>query len=255
MTALAPADHVVLSARDLCKAFGGVQVARHLQFDLRRGARHALIGPNGAGKTTLLNLLTGRLSADSGAIFIAGEEVTHLPPEARVKRGLARTFQINSQFRSLSVLDNVCLAAAEHAGVGRCWWRGRYPAHVVDASRALLRQLDLWRHADTIVGELPYGRQRILEIAMALALEPSVLLLDEPAAGVPSSETRVVLDVVEGLAPDIAVLLIEHDMGVVFRVAREITVLVQGAILMTGTPEMVENDTRVREIYLGKRRG
>jgi branched-chain amino acid transport system ATP-binding protein len=254
MTALAPAD-VVLSARDLCKAFGGIQVARHLAFDLKRGARHALIGPNGAGKTTFLNLLTGRLSADSGAIFIAGEDVTHLPPEARVKRGLARTFQINSQFRSLTVLDNVCLAAAEHAGLGHCWWHGGYPSHVVDASLALLRRLDLWRHADTIVGELPYGRQRIIEIAMALALEPSVLLLDEPAAGVPSSDTRLVLDVVEGLAPDIAVLLIEHDMGVVFRVAREITVLVQGAILMTGSPEMVEQDARVREIYLGKRRG
>jgi branched-chain amino acid transport system ATP-binding protein len=238
----------------LRKEFADFTAVQDSTFTVRDGEFFCLLGPSGCGKTTTLRMIAGLELPTSGQIFLGDEDVTRLPPAQRVKRGLARTFQINSQFRSLTVLDNVCLAMAEQADLGHCWWRGRYLAHVIEASLALLRQLDLWRHADTIVGELPYGRQRILEIAMALALKPSVLLLDEPAAGVPSSETRVVLEVVEGLAPDIAVLLIEHDMGVVFRVAREITVLVQGAILMTGAPEMVEQDARVREIYLGKRR-
>src|SRR5262249_2802962 len=153
------------------------------------------------------------------------------------------------------VLENVCLAAAEHGGLGHCWWRSSYPLHIVDECTMLLQQVGLAPYAGTVVAELPYGRQRILEIAMALALKPSVLLLDEPRAGAPSSETRLILDVIEALSPHIAVLLIEHDMHVVFRVANEITVLVQGAILMTGSPEVVENDARVREIYLGARRG
>jgi branched-chain amino acid transport system ATP-binding protein len=246
---------VILATRNLNKSFGGVRVARNIEFELKQGARRALIGPNGAGKTTFVNLLTGRLEPDAGTILLGDQNVTHLPPEARVKRGLARTFQINSQFRALTVIENVCLAAAEHNGLGHCWWRSSYPSHVVDQCIVLLRQVGLASYAGSVVAELPYGHQRILEIAMALALKPSVLLLDEPAAGVPSSETRLILDVIDALSPHIAVLLIEHDMRVVFRVASEITVLVQGEILMTGSPEAIENDPRVREIYLGARRG
>jgi len=248
-------DDIILSTQGLTKSFGGVQVARHIDFNIGRGARRALIGPNGAGKTTFINLLTGRVSPDSGTVLFAGQDVTHLPPEARVKRGIARTFQINSQFRALTVLENVCLAATERQGLGGCWWRSSYPSHVVDECVALLRRVGLLPYAGVVVAELPYGHQRILEIAMALALDPSVLLLDEPAAGVPSSDTHLILDVIDALSQDIAVLLIEHDMRVVFRVASEITVLVQGAILMTGSPAVVENDARVREIYLGARRG
>jgi branched-chain amino acid transport system ATP-binding protein len=251
----AGADDIILSTQGLTKSFGGVQVARNIDFDLRQGARRALIGPNGAGKTTFINLLTGRISPDAGTVSFAGQDVTRLPPETRVKRGIARTFQINSQFRALTVLENVCLAAAEHNGLGHCWWRSSYPAHVVNECAALLRHVGLAPYAGSVVAELPYGHQRILEIVMALALKPSVLLLDEPAAGVPSSDTHLILDVIDALAPDIAVLLIEHDMRVVFRVANEITVLVQGAVMMTGSPDAVENDARVREIYLGARRG
>lgn len=251
----ASAEDIILSTEGLTKSFGGVQVAREIDFRLKKGARRALIGPNGAGKTTFINLLTGRLTPDAGAVYFDAQNITSLPPEARVKRGIARTFQINSQFRSLTVLENVCLAAAEHDDMGHCWWRPGYPSHIVDECAALLRQVGLISYAGSIVAELPYGHQRILEVAMALALKPTVLLLDEPAAGVPSTDTHLILDLIDDLSQDIAVLLIEHDMNVVFRVASEITVLVQGAVLMTGSPEAVENDVRVREIYLGARRG
>ena len=240
----------------LSKSFGALPVAQAIDFALAPGARHALIGPNGAGKTTFVNLITGRLRPDAGAIRVAGEDVTRLGQARRVKRGLARTFQINQLFRGLSTLENVLIAVAEREGVAGHMFRvaGSRPA-IVEEAHALLERFGLADDAARPVGDLAYGRQRLVEMAIALGLKPKVLLLDEPAAGVPSNETRIILDAVEALPDDIAVLIIEHDMDLVFRFAREITVLVQGAVLTRGTPEAIRADRRVREVYLGERHG
>ena len=236
-----------LETRSLCKSFGALTVAEEINFRLEPGARHALIGPNGAGKTTFVNMLTGRLAPSSGSIILGGEEVTRLSQEQRVKRGLGRTFQINTLFRSLPVLDNVALAIAERLGVGRRLFR---PAirhkEVLDESMALLASLGIADIAQTPVNGLPYGKQRLVEIAIALGLKPRVLLLDEPAAGVPS---------LESLPSDIAILIIEHDMDLVFKFARRITVLAQGAVLTEGTPAEIAADAQVRQVYLGERNG
>ncbi|MBL8699539.1 MAG: ABC transporter ATP-binding protein [Alphaproteobacteria bacterium] len=245
-----------IAARGLSKSFGALAVAQSIDFTLERGARHALIGPNGAGKTTFVNLLTGRLQADAGTIELAGVDVTRESQAARVKRGLARTFQINQLFRGLSVLENVTLAVSENAGkAGDMFRAAGSKREIVARAFALLEDLGLADDALTPVRALAYGRQRLVEIAIALGLEPKVLLLDEPAAGVPSTESRVILDVIAGLPADIAVLIIEHDMDLVFRFAREITVLVQGAVLTRGTPQAIRSDPRVREVYLGERHG
>lgn len=243
----------VLEIRDLNKNFGAIQVSRNVNLTIEKGARHALIGPNGAGKTTLVNLITGVLQGTSGQILLNGEDITSLSQAARTRKGMARTFQINQLFRGLSVLENVYLAIAERTGVSSGLWR---PAGVERAviAEALehLASLGLADDADKHVNELPYGRQRLIEIAIALAQKPRVLLLDEPAAGVPSSESHLILDVVAALDPDIAVLIIEHDMDVVFRFAKEITVLVQGAVFTHGTPEQIMKDEQVRAVYLGE---
>jgi branched-chain amino acid transport system ATP-binding protein len=212
-----------------------------------------LIGPNGAGKTTFINLITGRLEPSAGRIMLGGRDITALPQAARVRRGLGRTFQINTLFRGLSVLENVCLAVAEHEGVGGDMLRppGAQRA-VLEAGYALLERLRIADDALVPMKELPYGKQRLVEIAIALALRPTVLLLDEPAAGVPSGEIAIILDVIEQLPSDIAVLIIEHDMELVFRFARRITVLVQGSVLIEGAPADIAADARVREVYLGE---
>jgi ABC-type branched-subunit amino acid transport system ATPase component len=238
----------------LAKQFGALVVANNIDFQLQAGARHALIGPNGAGKTTFVNLITGRLAPSAGRILLNGADVTALPQEARVRRGLGRTFQINMLFKGLSVLENVCLAMAEQAGIGGQMLRlVGARRDVVEQAFALLERLGIAGDAARLVSELPYGKQRLVEIAIAMALNPSVLLLDEPAAGVPSAENRIILDVVAQLPESVAVLIIEHDMELVFRFARRITVLVQGAILMEGTPAEIAADPRVREVYLGER--
>ncbi len=239
----------------LHRRFGALIVANEINFRLEPGARHALIGPNGAGKTTFINLITGRLAPSAGRVLLNGDDITGLSQAARVRRGLGRTFQINTLFRGLSVLENVCLAVGEREGAGGAMFRlvGARP-RVIEEAYALLEQLRLGDDALMPVKEMPYGKQRLVEIAIALGLRPSVLLLDEPAAGVPSAESAIILDVIERLPNDIAVLIIEHDMELVFRFARRITVLVQGAILLEGTPAEIAADTRVREIYLGERR-
>ncbi len=248
------ADAPALETRGLCKSFGALAVASDIDFRLERGARHALIGPNGAGKTTFINLVTGRFPPSAGQIFLGDADVTALAPAQRVKLGLARTFQINTLFRGLTVLENVCMATSERLGRAGDLFRpaGSRP-EVIDGAYAALERLGLADDAARLVRELPYGRQRLVEIAVALSLEPEVLLLDEPAAGVPSTESGIIVDVIESLSPDIAMLIIEHDMELVFRLARRITVLVQGKVLVVGTPQEIAADPRVREVYLGER--
>src|SRR3954463_8605586 len=243
----------MLSARNLNKRFGSLVVAQDLSLELPPGVRYALIGPNGAGKTTLINLLTGMLAPDSGRIFLGGDEITGLKPEARVRQGLARTFQINTVFPQLTPLESVAIAVLERERHAHNWWRG-LPAFApaIDEAQAILERLRLAGVADRPTRELAYGQQRLLEIALALAPRPRVLLLDEPAAGVPKDESAELFSVIAGLARELTILFIEHDMNVVFRFASRIIVMVGGRILLQGTPEEVRSDARVREVYLGK---
>ena len=242
----------LLETRELCMSFGALEVARDIDFRLEAGARHALIGPNGAGKTTLVNLLTGLLQPSRGSVHLKGEDVTALAQAKRVKRGIARTFQINQLFRGLTVLENVCIAVAERLGAGGSMLRpaGRRTDVIENASH-LIGMLKLDEDAGRRVGELPYGRQRLVEIAIALGLNPRVLLLDEPAAGIPSAESHILLDAIATLPKDIAVLIIEHDMDLVFRFAERITVLVSGAIFAEGAPAEIAANAQVRSVYLG----
>jgi branched-chain amino acid transport system ATP-binding protein len=242
-----------LEIRNLNKSFGALAVARDINLALPRGARHALIGPNGAGKTTLVNLITGVLRPSAGKVLLGEEDITSLPQAARTRRGIARTFQINQLFRGLTVLENVYLAVAERLrACGRLWRPAGAEREVIDQALAQLEALRLADDALKLVRELPYGRQRLVEIAIALAQHPRVLLLDEPAAGVPSSESHLILDVIASLDPEIAILIIEHDMDVVFRFASRITVLVAGAVLTEGSPLEIRADARVRAVYLGE---
>ena len=245
-----------LRTEGLTKSFGSLSVARDISIALPRGARHALIGPNGAGKTTLINLITGMLRPDGGDILLGGEPITALAPSDRVRRGLVRTFQINTLFPNLNALEAVTLAVCEREGVAQRWWQ-RVTAHsgAIDEAHAILSTLMLGQDCYRPTRELPYGRQRLLEIALALATRPKVLLLDEPAAGVPRDESKELFEVVSNLSRDISVLFIEHDMNFVFRFASRIIVMVGGTILLEGTPDEIAADARVREVYLGKSHG
>jgi branched-chain amino acid transport system ATP-binding protein len=243
----------VLETQALCKSFGALTVADRIDFRLDAGARHALIGPNGAGKTTFVNMLMGVVRPSSGHVLLAGEDVTRAPQAARVKKGLGRTFQVTSLFRSLPLVDNVALGVAERRGTAHDMWRPA-TAHkeVREESLELLSRLGLADDAEVRVADLPYGKQRLVEIAIALGLKPKVLLLDEPAAGVPSQEVNRILATLDRLPAEIAILIIEHDMDLVFRFARRITVLVQGQVLVEGPPEEIARDRRVHEVYLGE---
>jgi branched-chain amino acid transport system ATP-binding protein len=242
-----------LQTEKLCKSFGALTVAQSIDFRLEPGARHALIGPNGAGKTTFVNMLTGALPATSGRILMNGQDITRTNQAARVKLGLGRTFQITTLFRRLPVLDNVALSIAERDGVARRMWRSASSYRdIIEESRNILATLGLADDALVAAQDLPYGKQRLVEIAIALSLKPKVLLLDEPAAGVPSEESKKILANLEKLPADIAILIIEHDMDLVFRFARTITVLVQGEVLVEGAPEAIAADRRVRDVYLGE---
>ncbi|HYR35042.1 MAG TPA: ABC transporter ATP-binding protein [Burkholderiales bacterium] len=243
----------MLATRNLNKSFGSLVVAQDIALELPQGVRYALIGPNGAGKTTLINLLTGMVRPDSGEIRLAGEDIAGLTPDARVRRGLARTFQINTLFPQLTALESVTIAVLERERHAHNWWRNlaRFDAAIEEAS-AILASLRLGDVAHRASRALAYGQQRLLEIALALATRPRVLLLDEPAAGVPQDESAELFAVISGLSQELTVLFIEHDMNVVFRFASRIIVMVGGRILVEGTPEEVGRDARVREVYLGK---
>jgi ABC-type branched-subunit amino acid transport system ATPase component len=244
---------VVLRTRNLVKRFGGIVATDHVSFELERGARHALIGPNGAGKTTLVNLLTGVLMPTEGSIELNGQDITPLSREARVKLGLARTFQINQLCAGLTVLEMIMMVVTERLGHGsRLFGRLDADATAIRETAAILERFRLADVMDERVGTLPYGRQRQVEIASAFAVKPKVLLLDEPAAGVPEAERKDLLDSVGELPGDVSVLLIEHDMDVVFRFATRITVLVNGKVLTEGRPQDVASDPAVKAAYLGE---
>jgi len=241
-----------LEATGLQKRYGALVVTDDVSLRVDRGARLALIGPNGAGKTTLVGLLTGRIRPDAGTIRLHGEDIGGATPEQRVKRGLVRTFQINNLFRGLTILENVFLAASEHLGTSFSMFR---PAarhrEVIARAEATLEYLGLAEVRHQRISDVSYGRQRLVEIAIALALDPTVLLLDEPAAGIPSDELSRLLETIANLPDDLAILLIEHDMHVVRRFAREVTVLVQGRVFLSGTPQDVMASEEVRRVYLG----
>ena len=242
----------LLETRSLGRAFGALTAVQNIDFRLEAGARHALIGPNGAGKTTFINLLTGVLRPTNGHVLLQGRDITATAQAERVKLGIARTFQINRLFRGLSVLENVYIAVAERLGAAPSMFQpAGKRADVIDESMQLLETLKLHDDAQHRVSELPYGRQRLVELAIALGLKPEVLLLDEPAAGVPSAESHIILDAIETLPRQIGVLIIEHDMDVVFRFAERITVMVEGVILTEGMPREIAADERVRAVYLG----
>jgi len=245
--------NAALETMGLRKNFGALAATRDVSLRIDAGARHALIGPNGAGKTTLINLLTGVLRPDGGRILLDGSDVTALAPHGRARRGMTRTFQINQLFAELTPLETVALAVSERRGLGRRWWRPLAAhADVLDEAAGLLARFGLAESLRTRVGMLPYGKQRLLEIAVAIASGPRVLLLDEPAAGVPEDERHEILSIVAALPDDVAVLLIEHDMDLVFSFARRISVLIDGALFVEGRPEDVARDARVREVYLGE---
>jgi branched-chain amino acid transport system ATP-binding protein len=242
-----------LETQGLTRRFGALVAVQGIDFKLAAGARHALIGPNGAGKTTLVNLLTGVLPPSSGRVLLGGQDITGTAQAERVKLGIARTFQINRLFRGLSVLENVCIAVTERAGAaGSMFSPAGRRTDIIGEAMQLLQTLKLGEVARYRVSELAYGRQRLVELAIAIALKPEVLLLDEPAAGVPSAESHIILEAIERLPEHIAVLIIEHDMDVVFRFAKRVTVMVSGALFAEGTPREIEANQQVREVYLGQ---
>jgi len=245
---------VVLETRGLVKRFGGIAATNDVSLQVQKGARHALIGPNGAGKTTLINLLTGVLEPSAGTVELDGEDITRLAAHRRVRRGLVRTFQINQLFGGLTPLQSLALAVAVQQGSSTGWWQplGR-DARVAPRCEQLLKTFRLLDVMDQAVALLPYGKRRLLEIATALACQPRVLLLDEPVAGVPEGERQEIFETLGALPADVSVLLIEHDMDLVFNFASRVTVLVNGAIFAEGDVQAIAGDPRVKAVYLGER--
>jgi ABC-type branched-subunit amino acid transport system ATPase component len=243
----------VLETRNLDKRFGGIVAAGGITMAIEKGARHALIGPNGAGKTTFVNLLTGMLRPTGGDILLDGTSIAGLEPHRRVRLGIARTFQINQLFADLTPIETLGLAISERHGSGRDWWRVVGSRGGITSELAeLLERFGLADVMNERTATLPYGKQRLLEIALALASRPRVLLLDEPAAGVPEGERHDILATIAALPADVTVLLIEHDMDIVFSFADRISVLVNGQLFVEGAPEEVARDERVKKVYLGE---
>ncbi len=243
----------LLQVNDLVKQFGALRATDHVTLDVQPGEIHALIGPNGAGKTSLVAQLSGHLQSDSGQIVFAGQDVTALPTHERVGRGLARSFQITRLFKSFTVLDNVALSVQARSGNSFSFWR---PVHsekaLSDAAMAVLQELGLQDRAHDQASELSHGEQRILELGLAVATQPKLLLLDEPMAGAGPVESERILQLIQKLRAKVAILLIEHDMDAVFRLADRISVLVNGALIATGTPEAIRHNPQVIAAYLGE---
>jgi branched-chain amino acid transport system ATP-binding protein len=243
----------VLQTHSLVKRFGGLAATNDVSLAIERGARHALIGPNGAGKTTLINLLTGVLEPTSGTIALDGRDITTLAPHLRVRRGVVRTFQITQLFQTLTPLSSLALAVSVHRRTSASWWRRLgSDAAVAGECETLLERFRLLDVMDQPVHALAYGKRRLLEIALALACAPRVLLLDEPVAGVPEGERQEIFETISALPADVSILLIEHDMDLVFSFARTVTVLVNGAVFAEGDVGSVAQDPRVKAVYLGE---
>lgn len=252
-SSLQPAVEPVLRTRNLVKRFGGIVATNDVSLAIMPGARHALIGPNGAGKTTLVNQLTGVLMPTSGQIELAGVDITRLPAHQRVRRGLMRTFQINQLFNTLTPLETITLVISQRHGRGGSWWQALDKNSAFqDEAVELLRRLHLGDVMYENTAALPYGKRRLLEIAIALAGKPSVLLLDEPMAGVPVGQSGELLDTLAALPAEVTVVLIEHDMDLVFRFATRMSVLVNGALFVEGDPDDIARDERVKNVYLGQ---
>ena len=251
----AQAGTVVLETRALTRRFGGITATDQVSLKIGKGARHALIGPNGAGKTTLINLLTGVLTPSAGSILLDGDDITRLAAHRRVGRGLVRTFQINQLFGESTPMQSLALAASGRLGQDSGWWRilgGAHEPRIAQACDRLLSQFHLQDVMSQKVALLPYGKRRLLEIAMAIACRPRVLLLDEPVAGVPEGDRQQILETINALPADVTVLLIEHDMDLVFNFARTVSVLVNGAVFAEGDAQAISNDPRVKAVYLGE---
>jgi branched-chain amino acid transport system ATP-binding protein len=247
-----PQNSPILEARDLHMAFGGLVVFEHLNFTLGRGGRHAIIGPNGAGKTTFVSLVTGLLRPTSGDVLFNGRVITQETPQHRVKAGIARTFQINSLFKALNPLASVVIALAQRDGRANVSLRSvSRERKLIDEASALLAKFGLADDALTVTETLPYGKQRLLEVALAFALRPQLLLLDEPAAGLSTAQGHELFRQLAVLTADTTVLFIEHDMNLVFRYADRVSVFAAGALVVQDTPDKIRTHPRVREVYLG----
>ena len=242
----------LLEAEGLCKSFGAIVVADELSLEVRPGEIHAVIGPNGAGKTTVLAQLSGEMPPDSGTVRYGGRDITALRADARARLGLARSFQITSLFRGFTAEDNVAMAVQAHAGHSFRFWRdARGDEALRDPARDVLESVGLSGRADVLAANLAHGEQRQLELAMALATGPRLLLLDEPMAGMGPEESVRMVALLAGLKGSLAILLVEHDMDAVFALADRITVLVYGRAIASGAPEAIRTDPAVREAYLG----
>jgi branched-chain amino acid transport system ATP-binding protein len=244
---------VVLETKHLIKRFGGIVATNDVTMKVYKGARHALIGPNGAGKTTLINLLTGVLEPTSGDILLNGEDIRKLAPHKRVRRGMVRTFQISQLFNELTPLEALAMTVSVQQGDGAGFWKPLgHKAQVAETCERLLREFHLDDVMNRKTAVLPYGKRRLLEIAIAIACEPKVLLLDEPVAGVPEGDRQEIFDIINTLPADVSVLLIEHDMDLVFNFAKSVSVLVNGAVFAEGDVQTISNDPRVKAVYLGE---
>jgi branched-chain amino acid transport system ATP-binding protein len=245
----------LLRVENLVRRFGGIVATDNLSLDVAKGELHAIIGPNGAGKTTLISQLTGQLAPSAGTIHFAGRDVTHLPAWRRSALGLARSFQITSLLPDFTAADNVALAAQAHDGHSFYFWgNARKERHLRDAALSALARVGLERRADVVVSKLSHGEQRELELAVALATKPQLLLLDEPMAGLGSTESARMVKLLQELRREVTIVLVEHDMDAVFALADRITVLVYGRVIASDLPAAIRGNEEVKRAYLGDQR-
>ena len=243
----------LLSIQNLVKRFGALTATDHVSLQVEQGEIHALIGPNGAGKSTLVHLISGLLPADGGSLKLDGQELIHLAPHQRVAAGLSRCFQITSIFPKLTVAENLLLAVQAHHSNSFRWFKVRdKDAELMAQAWALAHRVQLQDNWNTVAGTLPHGAQRKLDVALAIAATPKLLLLDEPMAGMGPAESEEMVELIQQLRKDMAILLIEHDMDAVFQLADRITVLVYGKVFAQGTSEQIQHDPRVQAVYLGQ---